>query len=225
MTLILSLETSTKNCSVALFYKEKLLLLKQENTINYSHSEQLTIFIQETLRNADKSIKELNAVAISRGPGSYTGLRIGTSTAKGICYALDIPLISVSTLKAMAFGLAVKDHKYDLFCPMIDARRMEVFAALYDQNNNNIRNVQADVLDKDSYKEYLEKKIVFFGDGSEKYKAVTNHHNAIFVDNFLASAQYIGQLAYQKFISNKFEDVAYFEPLYLKDFVANKKSI
>ena len=224
MSLILSFDTSTKNCSVALFEKEKLLSIKQENAINYSHSEQLTVFIEDVLKTAKISKEELNAVAIGRGPGSYTGLRIGTSTAKGLCYALDIPLISIPTLQAMAFGLS-KQYNSDLFCPMIDARRMEVFAALYDQNNNTIREVRADILENETYQEYLNKKIVFFGDGAAKYKNVLKHANAIFIDEFLVSAEYIGYLAYNRFVSNKFEDVAYFEPFYLKDFVTNSKAV
>tara|TARA_B100001540_G_scaffold308448_1_gene323154 strand:+ start:1519 stop:2193 length:675 start_codon:yes stop_codon:yes gene_type:complete len=224
MSLILSFDTSTKNCSVALFEKEKLLSIKQENAINYSHSEQLTVFIEDVLKTAKISKEELNAVAIGRGPGSYTGLRIGTSTAKGLCYALDIPLISIPTLQAMAFGLS-KQYNSDLFCPMIDARRMEVFAALYDQNNNTIREVRADILENETYQEYLNKKIVFFGDGAAKYKNVLKHTNAIFIDEFLVSAEYIGYLAYNRFVSNKFEDVAYFEPFYLKDFVTNSKAV
>ena len=157
------------------------------------------------------------------GPGSYTGLRIGVSTAKGLCYGLDIPLISVSTLKAMSSAMILKQQA-DLYCPMIDARRMEVYSAIFDVNNNRLRDIQADIIDSSSYKQELEKVMVFFGDGSEKAKDIIRNKNAIFIPNFYPSAKYMGVLSYQKFTKSDFEDLAYFEPFYLKDFVAGKKS-
>ena len=154
MALILGIETATKNCSVALF-KDGLVIAEKENiTDGYTHSEQLTLFIQDVIDSANISLNKVEAVALSMGPGSYTGLRIGTSTAKGLCYALDIPLIAISTLKAMAFAMA-ENQKSAIYCPMIDARRMGVFSALYDSNNIQVRGVQADVVDENTYGEFL----------------------------------------------------------------------
>ena len=141
MAIILALDTSTKNCSVALFNGNKIIALKEQNSDGYTHAEQLTLFIEEVIKSANLTLKEIKAIAISKGPGSYTGLRIGTSTAKGLCYALGIPLISISTLKAMAFTMT-KDYKSEIYCPMIDARRMEVFSALFDKDNKEIRGVK-----------------------------------------------------------------------------------
>ena len=159
---------------------------------------------------------------MSKGPGSYTGLRIGVSTAKGLCYALNVPLISVSTLKAMAFGMAQKE-KSDLYCPMIDARRMEVYNAFYNSTNNEIRGIQADIIEVDSYQKELNKKVLFFGDGAEKCKQMIQHPNAKFIDRIFPSSKDMLEIANQKFAEKDFEDVAYFEPFYLKDFVAGKK--
>ena len=155
------------------------------------------------------------------GPGSYTVLRIGTSTAKGLCYTLDIPLIAISTLKAMALGIS-KNHDSTLYCPMIDARRMEVFAGIYDSENNEIREVNADVVDVNTYAEYLKNDVLFFGDGALKCADIISHENANFIESY-PSARDIRTLAFQKYTNNDFEDVAYFEPFYLKDFVAGKK--
>ena len=220
---ILNIETSTKACSVALFKNEELVLFKESNTDNFSHSEKLLNFISEIIETSPINLSALDGVAISMGPGSYTGLRIGVSTAKGLCYGLDIPLISISTLKAMTFGVIPK-QKADLYCPMIDARRMEVYSAIFDANNNQIRDIQADIIDSTSYKKELEKTVAFFGDGSEKVKEIIQNKNAIFISNFYPSAKYMGFLSYQKYLESDFEDLAYFEPFYLKDFVAGKKS-
>ena len=157
------------------------------------------------------------------GPGSYTGLRIGVASAKGLCYALNIPLISISTLKAMSLGMS-KEKKADLFCPMIDARRMEVYSAFFDSNNIIKREIKADILDFNSYKDELKQKVIFFGDGSDKAKNTIKNKNASFVANFHPSATFVGMLSYQKFLDSDFEDIAYFEPFYLKDFVAGKKN-
>ena len=220
---ILNIETSTKACSAALFNSGKLISFKESNTANFSHSEKLLNFISELIDSSEITLSDLNAVAVSMGPGSYTGLRIGVSTAKGLCYGLDIPLISVSTLKAMSSAMILKQQA-DLYCPMIDARRMEVYSAIFDANNNQLRDIQADIIDGSSYKKELEKVMVFFGDGSEKAKDVILNKNAIFIPNFYPSAKYMGVLSYQKFTKSDFEDLAYFEPFYLKDFVAGKKS-
>ena len=222
MALILAIETATTNCSVALFKAGVLIAEKEHNTDGYTHAEQLTLFIEEVVESAKVSLQEIEAVALSKGPGSYTGLRIGTSTAKGLCYALDIPLLTTSTLKAMAFAMA-KNHVADIYCPMIDARRMEVFSALFDKNNNTIRGVQADVVDEQTYANFLNNEVLFFGDGALKCKEIINHKNAKFLEGVYPSAKDLGKLAHAKFMDKDFEDVAYFEPFYLKDFVAGKK--
>ena len=220
---ILNIETSTKACSVAIHNDGKLLNCKESVTEEFSHSEKLLLFISDVMNESRISFSQLNAVAVSMGPGSYTGLRIGVSTAKGLCYALDIPLISVSTLQAMAYGM-LSVSKADLFCPMIDARRMEVYSAFFDSDNIMVREVQADIVDGSSYDVELRKKVIFFGDGSDKLKDVIKHKNAIFQSDFYPSAEFIGVLSYNKLVESNFEDVAYFEPYYLKDFVAGKKS-
>ena len=220
---ILNIETSTKACSVALHKNGELIVSREDVTTNFSHSEKLLKFISELFSDAKLSLSDLDAIAVSMGPGSYTGLRIGVSTAKGLCYGLDIPLISISTLKAMSFGMAL-EIKADLYCPMIDARRMEVYSAFFDINNTEVRKIQADIIDENSYKKELEKKVVFFGDGSEKIKDKIKHENAMFISNIHPSAKNMGLLSYQKFHKSLFEDLAYFEPFYLKDFVAGRKS-
>jgi len=223
MAYILAIETTTKNCSVALFDDAKQLALKELVSEGYSHAEQLTIFIEEVLSEVKISINNLNAIALSMGPGSYTGLRIGTSTAKGLCYSLGIPLIAISTLKAMALGIS-KNYHFPLYCPMIDARRMEVFAGMYDSENNEIREVNADVVDVNTYAEYLKNEVLFFGDGALKCADIISNENANFIECY-PSAKDIRTLAFQKYSNNDFEDVAYFEPFYLKDFVAGKKKV
>ena len=222
MALILGIETSTKNCSVSLFKNGVVIAEKENITDGYTHSEQLTLFIQDVISSSNITLKNIEAVALSMGPGSYTGLRIGTSTAKGLCYALDIPLIAISTLKAMAFAMS-ENEKSSIYCPMIDARRMEVFSALYDSNNKQVRGVQADIVDKHAYSEFLANEIIFFGDGSLKCQEIINHKNAKFIEGIHPSAKNLGILAKAKFENKDFEDVAYFEPYYLKDFVAGKK--
>ena len=222
MAIILALDTSTKNCSVALFNGNKIIALKEQNSDGYAHAEKLTLFIEEVIKSANLTLKEIKVIAISKGPGSYTGLRIGTSTAKGLCYALSIPLISISTLKAMAFTMA-KNHVTDIYCPMIDARRMEVFSGVYNVENNEIRGVQADVVDEQTYANFLNNEVLFFGDGALKCKEIINHKNAKFLEGVYPSAKNLGALANTKFIKKDFEDVAYFEPYYLKEFVTGKK--
>ncbi len=222
MALILLIETATKNCSVSLSSENKIIACKEEVNEQYSHAEKLTVFITELFKTQDFTIKDLDAVAVSKGPGSYTGLRISVSTAKGLCYALDIPLISVSTLKAMAFGMAQKE-KSDLYCPMIDARRMEVYNAFYNSTNKEIRGIQADIIKVDSYQKELDKKVLFFGDGSEKCKQMIQHPNARFIDGIFPSSKDMLEIANEKFAEKDFEDVVYSEPFYLKDFVAGEK--
>ena len=222
MALILLIETATKSCSVSLSSDNKIIVCKEEVNRQYSHAEKLTVFIRELFKTEDLSIKDLDAIAVSKGPGSYTGLRIGVSTSKGLCYALNIPLISVSTLKAMAFGMAQKEES-DLYCPMIDARRMEVYNAFYNSTNKEIRGIQADIIKAHSYQKELDKKVLFFGDGAQKCKQIIQHPNAKFLDDIFPSSKDMLEIANEKFSEKIFEDVAYFEPFYLKDFVIGKK--
>ena len=219
MSLILGLETSTKICSVAISDGDKLLALQEEGG-EYSHSEKLTVFIQKVIAEAGLNLNQIEAVAVSKGPGSYTGLRIGVSVAKGLCYALDKPLIAVDTLQAMALGLSLTE-KANLYAPMLDARRMEVYTAMYNGKNEMIKEVTAKIIDENSFSEILKNnKILFFGDGAEKCKAILSKHpNAIFSNEGNPSAQYINKIAQEKFDLKQVENVAYFEPYYLKDFV------
>jgi tRNA threonylcarbamoyladenosine biosynthesis protein TsaB len=227
MHIILGIETSTKICSVAITNGDKLLALEEEGG-DYSHSEKLTIFIQKVLKKAGLGLKDIDAIAVSKGPGSYTGLRIGVSVAKGLCYALDRPLIAVDTLQAMARNPSLIIPKGEinsdevLFCSMIDARRMEVYTAIYNDQNKMVEPITAKIIDENSFSAFLAAyKIVFFGDGSAKCKALLSQHsNAIFSEEGLPSAQYINQIALKKYKAKEFEDVAYFEPYYLKDFIA-----
>lgn len=224
MALILNIETSTTVCSVALATGDSLLALKEEDR-GYTHAEKITVFIQDVFEKAGKNISDLDAVAVSSGPGSYTGLRIGTSTAKGLCYALNKPLISVNTLQALA--VQVKNiSNSDLLCPMIDARRMEVYCALYDSALNEIQPVTAKVIDETSFSNLLKtRKVFFFGDGSAKCKSALSHQsNAIFLDNISCSAASMISLSNQKYISKQFEDTALYEPFYLKEFIGKKST-
>ncbi len=224
MPLILQLETATTSCSVALALDGNVLSFKELNERSI-HASQLTIFIAAVMANTGKAFSDLDAIAVSKGPGSYTGLRIGVSTAKGLCYALDVPLISVNTLEAMAAGKAAVDSRNDrLYCPMIDARRMEVYTALFDKNVELKLPVQAKIIDEASFEDLLTTyKIVFFGDGAEKCKDVILHPNAEIIEGFVNSARDLSKPAFQKFQSSDFEDMAYFEPFYLKDFIPLKK--
>lgn len=220
MALILSIETATTNCSVSLSKDGETLLLKEDNSNNYSHAERLHVFIDETLREANIERSELEAIAVSKGPGSYTGLRIGVSAAKGLCYALDIPLISVSTLEALAYQVNVDNG---VIVPMLDARRMEVYSSIYSSNLKQVRDIEAQILDESSFTQELSKgKVYFIGNGVEKTKALLKHENAFFIEGKLPSANQMSALAYLKYKKSDTEDVAYFEPYYLKDFVALK---
>lgn len=214
---ILSIETSTEVCSVAL-HNQGRLVAERESLEAYSHAEKLAPLIDEIL--TDNTIKkgELTAVAVSAGPGSYTGLRIGTSTAKGLCYALDIPLITISTLESMLDGHEDGNENH-LLCPMLDARRMEVYCLLADSNGQNILATHAKIIDNTSFSDYLgTNKISFFGNGANKCKSVITAKNAIFIDGITPSAVNIGKLASTKFSMNEFADLVNFEPDYLKAF-------
>ena len=228
MAIILNIETSTRVCSTALAVDGQVKALK-ESRVKNSHAEQITLFSEEVVKRAGYRFEDLDAVAVSKGPGSYTGLRIGVSTAKGYCFALDKPLISVGTLDAMAWGLvnALKNKKQlvnaYLYCPMIDARRMEVYDAVYNSDLDKLKEVTATILDEDTYAKYLaESPMVFGGDGAEKAKKLMfdKYPKAYFLDGFEPSSMFMAELAEQKFRVKDFEDTAYFEPFYLKDFVA-----
>jgi len=222
MALILLIETATKSCSVALAFNEQIIACNEEVNENYSHAEKLNVFIKDLFRNKDLALQNLDAIAVSKGPGSYTGLRIGVSTAKGLCYALGKPLISISTLRAMAFGMAQKEAS-NLYCPMIDARRMEVYTAFYNASNKRIRGINANIINENSYQKELNSKVLFFGDGAKKCKKIITHKNAKFLDEVYPSSKDMLFLAKQKFDNKDFEDIAYFEPYYLKDFIAGGK--
>ena len=220
MALILNIETATTNCSVSLSKNGETFILKEDYDKNYSHAERLHVYIDAILNEAGITFKDLDAVAISKGPGSYTGLRIGVSAAKGLCFAIDKPLISVSTLEALAYQVNCEEG---VIIAMLDARRMEVYSSIFDSNYNQIRETEAQIINEDSFKNYLEaSKVCFIGNGVEKTKAIINHSNAIFIENKLPSANEMSLLAYNKYKISDFEDVAYFEPYYLKDFVALK---
>jgi len=217
---ILNIETATKNCSVSLARNGETILCKEIAEEGYSHAEKLHVFIEEIIKESQLNIKDLTAVAVSKGPGSYTGLRIGVSTAKGLCYALGIPLISVDTLAVLA---AAVTHNDGWIVPMIDARRMEVYSAVFDQNYNKIKDVQAEILTENSYSEVTD-TIYIVGDCQEKCKTVLTRANFVFLPEIIfPSAQEMSTLSYAKFVQNDFEDVAYFEPFYLKDFMLNPK--
>ncbi|MEH0153861.1 tRNA (adenosine(37)-N6)-threonylcarbamoyltransferase complex dimerization subunit type 1 TsaB [Limibacter armeniacum] len=221
--MILSIDTSTTVCSVALHQTDGTLVAFYELHVEQSHAEYLNQLIANVMGNAGVKNTDLKAVAISEGPGSYTGLRIGTAAAKGFCYTLEIPLIAVSTLKSMAKEIAPYYKEGILLCPMIDARRMEVYTALYDTALNETEKVHPKVMDETSFKEELDKQpIVFFGNGADKCKEVLAHENSTFLDGIVPSAKHVGTLAAEKFAKEEFEDVAYFEPFYLKEFRMTK---
>jgi len=225
--LILHLETSTELCSVALSHGDRCLAVS-ENSEGRNHATMLTPFINDLLNESNISIHQLDAIAVSSGPGSYTGLRIGLSTAKGLCYGGNIPLIAVSTLQAMCMGLVqqLEIPPSTLLCPMIDARRMEVYTALYDRDGQQIKNISAEIITEHSFTQWLDAyQIFFFGNGAEKCSTILLHPNAVFPENFAHSACYMIHPALQAFNEKRFEDTAYFEPFYLKDFIAGPKKI
>ncbi len=221
MAIILNIETATKNCSVALSDNNNLIALKEYAGEGYSHAEKLHIFIKEIINENNYKLKDLDAVAVSMGPGSYTGLRIGVSTAKGLAFALKIPLIAVPTLHHLSYKV---EEKNCFIIPVIDARRMEVYSSIFDENYNEIRKTKAEIVEKNTYDKYLNKKKTFFvGDATPKLKELITHSNAKFVDSIYPSAEQMIKLSYKKYKNNDFVNVAYFEPFYLKDFIAVKK--
>jgi len=224
MALILNIETATEVCSVCFAKDGKVIALK-ESFEDKTHAKLLTVFIDELLQENNLKIANFDAIAVSMGPGSYTGLRIGVSTAKGLAYAADLPLIAVSTLQSLAFGLEKKKKdeldKDAWLCPMIDARRMEVYTAFFNLRNEEKSKISADIIDENSYLEVLnDRQVIFCGNGSAKCKENITHKNALFIDDIECSASYMAPIAEQAFADNNFVDVAYFEPFYLKDFVA-----
>ncbi len=221
MALILNLETATKVCSVSLAQNGAELFTKEISTEQFSHAENLNVFIEDVMKSAGKKLEELDAIGVSEGPGSYTGLRIGTSTAKGLCFALDKPMIAINSLKSLA---ALVETDSDLICPMFDAMRMEVYAALFDKSLKEIQKTAAIVIEENSFATFLaEHKVLFVGPGAEKCKSAITHPNAQFNSDLKVSAKGMIHLSEEKFAANDFVDVAYFEPFYLKDFVAGKK--
>jgi tRNA threonylcarbamoyladenosine biosynthesis protein TsaB len=214
---ILNLETATKNCSVSISQNGQTILCKEMAEAGYSHAEKLHVFIEDCIKESNISFKDLSAIAVSQGPGSYTGLRIGVSAAKGLCFALDLPLIAVDTLQVLASKLSISDG---VIIPMIDARRMEVYSAIFNAKYEKVREVQAEILIENSF-EQISESIHFVGDCAEKAKTVLTKSNFIFHEEIIyPSANEMSELSYKKFQENNFEDVAYFEPYYLKDFMA-----
>ena len=218
MTYILNIETSTKNCSVSLALNGKSIAVKEIAEAGFSHAEKLHVFFEDILKENNLTFKNLSAIAISQGPGSYTGLRIGVSSAKGLCYSLDIPLIAIDTLQSLASQVKFDDG---IIIPMIDARRMEVYSAVFNHKQEKIRAVEAQIIDENSFSN-IEEKIYVVGDCQEKLRTVLTKDNFVFLDAIIyPSAKEMCFLSYQKFQNKDFVDVAYFEPYYIKDFMIN----
>ncbi|MEZ4875653.1 MAG: tRNA (adenosine(37)-N6)-threonylcarbamoyltransferase complex dimerization subunit type 1 TsaB [Flavobacteriaceae bacterium] len=218
MAKILCLETATTNCSVALSENGKVLAFREDNNKGYSHAERLHLFIEEVLQESKITFQELDAIAVSKGPGSYTGLRIGVSSAKGLCYSLGIPLISIPTLQLLALQI---NQPTQFIIPLLDARKNGgICLDVFDAEMNEIRQTKAEILEETSFSEYLQKGIVsFIGSGAEKWKGLCTSPQAVFVENAYPSALQMVSLADEKYKKSDIEDVAYFEPYYLKDFL------
>ena len=219
---ILHIETSSRNCSVAISDGEELLCLCEEVSENYKQSESLHTFVEWALEGAEISLKDIEAVSLGKGPGSYTGLRIGAASAKGFCYGLKVPLIAVNSLETMIEPFL--SQNYDVIIPLIDARRMEVYCAVFDGNSGEmLTETEAKILDEQSFKEFEGKKILFVGDGAKKAQEILQISGADFNENVYPSAKYLIKKSVEKFNRQDFEDVAYFEPFYLKDLHGVKK--
>jgi len=225
--MIICLETSTNLCSVALCNSAGVISLRESNDLK-SHASMLTVYIEEILKETGIKTRDLDAVAVSKGPGSYTGLRIGVSVAKGIAYASSVPLIGIDTTFSMFWGISSRQKEIagitegSLFCPMLDARRMEVYYAIYDRAGNTVKKVSADIINEDSFSDINENiKIIFFGDGAAKCRDIIKRPNIYFDNDFRISASHMHMPALQAFKDHKTEDVAYFEPFYLKDFITS----
>lgn len=222
MAILLHLETATTNCSVSISKDDEIVVLKENNAASYSHSEQLHVFIKEALKEASLSFSDLDAISISKGPGSYTGLRIGVSAAKGLCFSLDIPLISVPTLQSMAHQVQLKPD--ELVIPVLDARRMEVYSCIYGSDHKEVRETRAEIVNEESFADYVSDiKVYVVGSGAEKCRGVLQHPNFVFDESIVPSAKDMASIAFRKYKAGQFEDVAYFEPYYLKDFVLQQK--
>ncbi len=221
---ILSIETATSNCSVAISAGDELMVVKEENKAHI-HAEVLTLFIEDAVKEARITFKDLSAVCVSKGPGSYTGLRIGVSTAKGLCYALGIPLLSVNTLESMAWGIRDRIAKESyILCPVIDARRMEVYCMLIDSEFKVLKDTEAIILDEHSFDAYADSSLYLFGDAVAKCKDLYANKSYIhFIENYWPSASSLYKTAFEKYHNQTFEDLAYFEPYYLKEFLFKKK--
>jgi tRNA threonylcarbamoyladenosine biosynthesis protein TsaB len=227
MALLLNIESSTEVCSVTLA-QNGTIIQTLENLTGQNHAMLVTSYIQQIFSTQGLNMNQLDAVAVSGGPGSYTGLRIGVASAKGICYALGIPLIAITSLAAMSHHVIQNSSDYNLprdsellFCPMIDARRMEVYTAIYNRNEKMVREIKADIIDQYSYLSYFEKgRVVFFGNGADKCREILSHTNAYFLDHVTTSASYMTTLAEKAYQDENFVNIAYYEPYYLKDFVA-----
>ena len=216
--MILNIETATTNCSVSIAQEGLVVAFKEIAELNYSHAEQLHVFIQEVLLEAAISLSDIKAIAVSKGPGSYTGLRIGVSAAKGLCYALNIPLIAIPTLKSLS--LQCQPKAGEVVLPMLDARRMEVYISAYDHKGEELHPTEAKILEENSLSEWIASysKVYFIGSGAQKAFEV-HHQSNISVLDTLPSAKEMAGLSFQKYVAKDFEDVAYFEPYYLKDFM------
>ncbi|TNJ41951.1 tRNA (adenosine(37)-N6)-threonylcarbamoyltransferase complex dimerization subunit type 1 TsaB [Tamlana fucoidanivorans] len=214
------METATTNCSVSVAKDGVTIALKEDNDKGYSHAERLHVYIEAVLAEAQITMNMLDAIAVSKGPGSYTGLRIGVSAAKGLCYAINKPLISVPTLEALAHQV---EANQGVIVSMLDARRMEVYSAIYDYKFNEIRKTEAQILEDRSFEKYLlQGKVFFVGNGVAKTVEIIKHPNAIFIEDKLPSSKDMSALSFKRYKKSDTEDVAYFEPYYLKDFVAIK---
>ena len=221
---ILHLETSSKNCSVAISDGEELLCLCEEVSENYKQSENLHTFVQWALEGAELELKDINAINLGKGPGSYTGLRIGASTAKGFSFGLDIPLIAVNSLNSMMEPFI--GQGYDLIIPLVDARRMEVYTAIFNgENGDVISETESKILDENSFSELEGKKVIFVGDGAKKTQEIISLTTAEFNNEIYPSAKYMLKEGLRRFKDKQFEDVAYFEPFYLKEFMITKKKL
>lgn len=220
MSTLLHIETSTPVCSAALSQNGKILV-SRENFDGQSHATLLGVFVQDIMIYIRENRLQLDAISVSSGPGSYTGLRIGVSEAKGLSYGLNIPLIAIPTHKLMASQVKNRVETDALLCPMIDARRMEVYAEFFDTSLNVVRKISADIVDENSYQDLLhDRKVYFFGNGAEKCKNILTHPNAQFIDDVHPQASFMTELAEKAFAEKAFVNNAYFEPFYLKEFVA-----